>query len=214
MFGAIDEPGRQAGIAPVLLADRRTDASALGKPDGGRLMARRTARDADCTKQTIKCAAVQVFCAAGVVGATLSEVARLAGVTRGAVYWHFESKEGLLETVCQDAADILVQALSRKMPSSTPLEAVAATAEAVFRTVAGEGDAQRSSALLFKWGRHGGSDIICSQRTELSIRLRAYAGGCIEEAVAARQIRGNTNIRTAALAYEAYVFGIVESWLS
>lgn len=168
--------------------------------------------DADRTRRTIVSAAVRRFCAAGVAGTTLEDIARLAGVTRGAVYWHFESKERLLERVCQDAAEALEDALFGGLPSS-PLEAMVATAETLFRTVTGQGEAWNSSAMLFKWGRHGGSDIICNQRAGLSLRLRNYAGDCIERAVAARLMPVGTNIRTAAFAYEAYVFGIVESWL-
>ncbi|RDK06261.1 TetR family transcriptional regulator [Cupriavidus lacunae] len=175
-------------------------------------MARRTALEADQTRLTIMCAAVQMFCSAGYARTTLEEIARLAGVTRGAVYWHFESKQRLLESVCHDAVEALEEAFSTESPSS-PLQAMVATAEALFRTVVGQGDALNISALLFKWGRQGGSDIIRDQRIALSVRLRNHAGGCLEHAVAARLLPAGTNILTAAFAYEAYVFGIVESWL-
>ncbi|GAB7549450.1 hypothetical protein CS8_091550 [Cupriavidus sp. 8B] len=128
------------------------------------------------------------------------------------MYWHFESKQRLLESVCHDAAEAFEEAFSTGSPSS-PLQAMVATAESLFRTVAGRGDALNISALLFKWGRHGGPDIIRDQRIALSVRLRNHAGGCLEHAIAARLLPAETNIPTAAFAYEAYVFGIVESWL-
>jgi AcrR family transcriptional regulator len=44
-------------------------------------------------------AATQVFYRRGVARASLEEVARMAGVTRGAVYWHFRDKLDLFAAV-------------------------------------------------------------------------------------------------------------------
>ncbi|MBL4867857.1 MAG: TetR family transcriptional regulator [Pseudomonadales bacterium] len=53
-------------------------------------MARKT--KAEATRQTILTAALEVFASRGVAQASLEEIAREAGVTRGAVYWHFKNK--------------------------------------------------------------------------------------------------------------------------
>ncbi|WP_327163297.1 TetR family transcriptional regulator [Pseudomonas plecoglossicida] len=55
-------------------------------------MARKTSAEAEETRQRIIDAAVEVFAAQGVPDATLDQIARMAGVTRGAVYWHFNGK--------------------------------------------------------------------------------------------------------------------------
>mgnify|MGYP001033812473 CR=1 FL=1 len=55
-------------------------------------MARRTRDQAERTREAVLDAAVRVFLEHGVARATLEEVARAAGVTRGAVYWHFRDK--------------------------------------------------------------------------------------------------------------------------
>lgn len=175
-------------------------------------MVRRTAVQADATRTSIMRAAERVFCTAGFAGTTLEEVARIAGVTRGAVYWHFESKQQLLESVCHAAVLAFEDAFAAPA-ACAPLQALAATAEAFFRTVAGRDDARHSSALLFKWGEQGGADIIRNKRIALSTHLRAHAGSCLELAVASRTLPASTNIFTVALAYEAYVFGVLESWL-
>ena len=53
---------------------------------------RKTKLEAEQTREAILSAAERVFYKQGVKGASLEEVARLAGVTRGAVYWHFDNK--------------------------------------------------------------------------------------------------------------------------
>lgn len=175
-------------------------------------MVRRTALQADQTRTSIMRAAEGAFCAAGFAGTTLEDIARVAGVTRGAVYWHFESKQHLLENVCQAAVLSFDEAFAAPAAGS-PLQALAVTAEVFFQTVAGRHDARQRSTLLFKWGEQGGADIIRDKRIALSARLRAHAGGCLELAVASRLLPASTNILTVALAYEAYVFGVLESWL-
>lgn len=58
-------------------------------------MVRRCKEDAARTRQNIIRAARNVFARKGVSRSTLEEVARAAGVTRGAVYWHFKNKKDL-----------------------------------------------------------------------------------------------------------------------
>ncbi len=59
-------------------------------------MVRKTKEEAGATRAAILDAAEQVFLERGVARATLEQIARRAGVTRGAVYWHFRDKEELL----------------------------------------------------------------------------------------------------------------------
>jgi len=62
-------------------------------------MARKTKEDALVTRALIIDAARRVFHAEGVNRSTLDKVARAAGVTRGAVYWHFANKAELFLAV-------------------------------------------------------------------------------------------------------------------
>ena len=55
-------------------------------------MARKTKTEAEATREAILEAAVHVFVEKGVANASLEEIATRAGVTRGAVYWHFKNK--------------------------------------------------------------------------------------------------------------------------
>jgi len=57
---------------------------------------RRTKAEAEETRQRIIAAAGQVFYDKGVFETTLEDIARTAGVTRGAIYWHFANKTELL----------------------------------------------------------------------------------------------------------------------
>ncbi|WP_434638464.1 acrEF/envCD operon transcriptional regulator [Klebsiella sp. I138] len=62
-------------------------------------MARRTKKDASRTHQLLIDAAIQQFALRGVASTTLTDIADAAGVTRGAVYWHFSSKAELFNEI-------------------------------------------------------------------------------------------------------------------
>ena len=67
-------------------------------------MPKRTHEEALQTKKQIMDAAVTLFSSKGDEKTSLSDVARAAGVTRGAIYWHFENKGELLIELLQAIA--------------------------------------------------------------------------------------------------------------
>jgi TetR/AcrR family acrAB operon transcriptional repressor len=65
-------------------------------------MARRTKQQAQQTRTRIVDAALAAFAEHGVRATTLEDVAVRAGVTRGAVYWHFANRPALVLEVISD----------------------------------------------------------------------------------------------------------------
>ncbi|MFA6173721.1 MAG: TetR family transcriptional regulator [Kiritimatiellales bacterium] len=59
-------------------------------------MARRTKEDAQVTRESVLIAALDLFSEKGYARTTFAEIAKRIGMTRGAVYWHFENKPALL----------------------------------------------------------------------------------------------------------------------
>lgn len=62
-------------------------------------MARRTKAEAAATREALLDAAEEVFLEKGVARTSLEQIARHAGVTRGAVYWHFRNKADLFQAM-------------------------------------------------------------------------------------------------------------------
>lgn len=63
------------------------------------IMVRKTKEDAELTRQLIINAAREMFLTKGVSKTSLEQIARHAGVTRGAVYWHFSNKSELFHAL-------------------------------------------------------------------------------------------------------------------
>ncbi|ANF57996.1 TetR family transcriptional regulator [Halotalea alkalilenta] len=74
-------------------------------------MARRTKAEAEATRSILLDAAEEIFFEKGVSTTSLEQIARRAGMTRGAVYWHFENKVSLLEALIDRAKLPLQQML-------------------------------------------------------------------------------------------------------
>lgn len=64
-------------------------------------MVRKTKEEALRTRQLLIDAAIQQFALRGVTNTTLTDIADAAGVTRGAIYWHFSSKSQLFNEMWQ-----------------------------------------------------------------------------------------------------------------
>jgi len=71
------------------------------------IMARKTKAEAALTRHRIVECARQVFSREGVTNTSLEQVAKDAGVTRGAVYWHFRNKADLFMAVRQQTGILL-----------------------------------------------------------------------------------------------------------
>ena len=68
---------------------------------------RRTKAQAQETRERLMQAALDVFHQRGVARASLHEIAQAAGVTRGALYWHFKNKEDLFDALFARIFDVV-----------------------------------------------------------------------------------------------------------
>ncbi|AKJ31763.1 TetR family transcriptional regulator [Caldimonas brevitalea] len=91
-------------------------------------MARRTKEEAEQTRRQILAAARETFHSRGVGNTSLEHIAQAAGLTRGAIYWHFANKEQLFKAMCQEVTIPLVDQMDYTLlqdPHADPLQRVA-----------------------------------------------------------------------------------------
>src|SRR5690554_3278114 len=81
---------------------------------------RRTKEEAENTRTAILVAAEMLFLKKGVSHTSLEHIAREAGVTRGAVYWHFQNKAHLFHEMLNQVrlpAEQITEHISQCDPS-------------------------------------------------------------------------------------------------
>jgi TetR/AcrR family acrAB operon transcriptional repressor len=101
-------------------------------------MARRTKEDAEQTRKQLIDAARTVFHQCGVSRSTLEKIAQAAGLTRGAVYWHFKDKAELFFAMREDVFAPMVErtdALLFSESYANPLDAIEASLKEFFRVL-------------------------------------------------------------------------------
>jgi len=99
---------------------------------------RKTKEEAEETRKDIIDAARRVFHERGVGRSTLEKIAKAAGVTRGAVYWHFKDKAELFFAMREDVFAPMVERTDAFLLSdqfANPLDAVEASISEFFRVL-------------------------------------------------------------------------------
>ena len=99
---------------------------------------RKSRERAEQTREALLNAAERVFLKHGVAGASLEEVARVAGVTRGAVYWHFDNKLQIFLAIGERCILPQDQAL-RNLEQSEPEDPLAALEDCIVSVFAAYG---------------------------------------------------------------------------
>lgn len=101
-------------------------------------MVRKTKEDTEKTHKDLIDAARQVFHQCGVSRSTLEKIAKAAGVTRGAVYWHFKDKAALFFAMREDVFIPMVERTDSFLFSvayENPLDAIEASLKEFFRVL-------------------------------------------------------------------------------
>ena len=160
----------------------------------------------------ILAAAAGVFVEKGYDRATLREVAREAGVSTGAVYAHFRTKEELLFEICRRQAEAQAGALRGALASFSPedggFEAAFGAALAPFLSLH-EGEARRREMvnLLFWYESVREPELGALVREAMGSWRDAVAGRVREEQEAGR-LRADLDPEAFAVMLFALPFGL------
>lgn len=177
---------------------------------------RRTKAEADETRARILEAAELLFFEKGVSDTTLDQIAKAAGVTRGAFYHHFEDKTALLREI-YDAVPLPYEHLSRIECDPDGLDPFGAIAQVIthaIRTFAADARQQRVYVILTRVGlpdavasqaqKHV-ADAYEQQRDELiEILSFAQAQGLMSE---------NWTPQTAEAVLSHWLKGLYDDWI-
>ncbi|WP_437662724.1 TetR family transcriptional regulator [Sorangium sp. So ce1182] len=170
---------------------------------------RRTKEEAAATREQILDAALRVFSRKGYSAATLQDVAAEAGLTRGAVYWHFKGKVELYTALVSErfarANEVLAEALS---PRYSPLESIERLLTRSLEYL--EEDPEYRAVLsisLFKTELTPELEPGFQQKIASMRRLVDAVADLVRKGIAAGEIDRATDPRAAALAAVSLVNG-------
>jgi AcrR family transcriptional regulator len=181
-------------------------------------MARRTQEQAQATRQRILESAAQLFAERGWAHSAMQEVAHRAGVTRGAVYWHFRDQNDLLEALL-DETQLPWQVVCpwpSAVQAGNPLDlrqALVHLGTVPLAWLESSVPAQRLLCILGPWslgqGQQRLADVLQAQRQAGLQRIQ----NALAQAAAQGSLRSGIEPAVAALGVFALVEGLMQQWL-
>ncbi len=179
-------------------------------------MVRRTKQQAEATREALLDAAERVFRERGVAHASLAEVAAAAGVTRGAVYWHFRDKTELLDALC-GRATLPMEAMlagASAVCQENPLAALASLAVLGLTRLATDSRTQAVlDVVLNKCDCDAEDAPLAARRRTTDSGCRAHVERLLRQAVARGQLPPATDTRLAAEMINAFMLGVMHQWI-
>ncbi|UVM37570.1 efflux system transcriptional repressor EmhR [Pseudomonas sp. B21-017] len=179
-------------------------------------MVRRTKEEAQETRSQILEAAEKAFFERGVARTTLADIATLAGVTRGAIYWHFSNKADLLQAMLDTLHEPLneMAKASESQDELDPLGCMRKLLIHLFHQVAMDPKTRRINEILFHKCEF--TDEMCDlrqQRQTVSLDCNVRIALALSNAVNRGQLPENLDAARAAISLHAYIDGILYQWL-
>lgn len=179
-------------------------------------MARKTKEQALATRGRILDAAERVFQSRGVSATSLHHIALAAGVTRGAVYWHFDNKADVFEAMLSRAVLPIRAAAAAQLDHGlgAPLSRLRTHLGSLFAWI--EGDAQAQRVFDIMTTRVEYVDELSALRERQAASCRDYLlrlQTVLEQAQLAGQITAPRPARPLAIGLFALVDGLIRNWV-
>jgi len=179
-------------------------------------MVRRTKEEARATRDRLLDAAERVFQQHGVSRTSLNEIAAAAGVTRGAIYWHFRDKADLFNAMMERVTLPLEETARRSSDPvlEDPVEHVRRTwLEALTRMVA---DPQMRR--VFEIATHKVeyvAELQAVRERHLAVRndCLGHVQRGLNQAMRRGQLATRLPARAAALGLHALIDGLIQNWM-
>ena len=179
-------------------------------------MARKTKQQAQATRQHILDVALKLFSQRGVSATSLADIAQAAGVTRGAIYWHFKNKSDLFSEIWElseaSIADLEIE-YRAKFPDD-PLSVLREILVYILEATAAEERRRLMMEIIYHKCEFVGEMAVAQQahrnlclasneRIEQSLQLCMQAGLLPQTLL----------VRRAAILMRSYISGLMENWL-
>lgn len=178
---------------------------------------RKTKAESAKTREALLQAALEVFYRNGVAAASLQEIAQHAGVTRGALYWHFKNKEDLFDALFQEQFNKIHNQLTADIGARSPdtWQNLMTTVIKDFESLPTNHDHRKFLHILHLNCDHTEQNasivkLLQKYRNMWYEQLRETFLLCIQQ----NTLPENLNLQAAVLYFQALIMGLTELWLT
>lgn len=178
-------------------------------------MVRKTKEEALETRNHLLDAAEDVFHRLGYARTTLEAVAEAAGLTRGAIYWHFKNKSDLFNAMCERVRLPMEElAASGETRGDDPLGHLRKVCLFFLTQAATDVHLRKvTDILFFKCEFVDPADQAYVRQQEAFLRGRGRLTVLLEQAVEKGQLAADLDVPLAAIMFHGAIDGTLRNWL-
>ena len=178
-------------------------------------MARKTKEDAEVTRQNLLGAALKVFSRQGYTAARLEDVAEEAGVTRGAIYWHFKNKADLYNTLVAETLGGIQSVVDRAVRRGGSFLEIQRRVMIYITTLSEVDEVYRAvmELTVLKTGYEPELQEGLRAKNKAARQVETELAGYFRMGIAIGEVRAELDPVIAARSMMAYMNGILLNWL-
>src|SRR5512139_3148917 len=165
----------------------------------------RTAGKGERSRRELTEIAINCFARFGFQGTSIDRIARAAGVTKGAIYYHFKDKDDLLGAAVADRIQEFEGRVQRACEGVETSRALRRIAEVCVEHAQSLNHPRFVIKLMAE--SIDTNDKISAQLREMMRRFRAFLRNLIRQAQERGEFRSGIDAETAAAAYTSAVLG-------
>lgn len=147
---------------------------------------------------------------------SLATIAKAAGVTRGAIYWHFKNKSDLFNEIWE-LSDASISDLEIEYRAKFPNDPLSVIREILVyvleATVTEERRRLMMEIIYHKCEFVGEMTVVQQAQRQLSLASYERIEQTLKECIAAKLLPANLLTRRAAVLMRSYLSGLMENWL-
>ncbi|MBS1187612.1 MAG: TetR family transcriptional regulator [Burkholderiaceae bacterium] len=179
-------------------------------------MARNTKEKAQETRERILDAAEDVFFDKGVSNTSLNDVAQAAGVTRGAIYWHFKNKADLFNAMCERVRTPIREKIEAIADEKTtdPLGQMRTSSLGIRQQIIDNPHYRKVLTILFHRCEYlDANDPILQYQRDWLLHGREATQRALAHAQVKGQLPAELDIRMASIVMHVAYDGMINTWL-
>ncbi len=179
-------------------------------------MARKTKQEAQETRQHILDVALRLFSQQGVSSTSLGEIAKAAGVTRGAIYWHFKDKSDLFSEIWE-LSESNIGELELEYQAKFPGDPLSVLREILIHVLESTVTEERRRLLMeiifYKCEFVGEMAVVQQAQRNLCLESYDRIEQTLKHCIEAKMLPADLMTRRAAIIMRGYISGLMENWL-
>lgn len=179
-------------------------------------MARRTREEALATRQQILGAAERCFHERGLSRTSMADIAQAANISRGAIYWHFQNKDEIFQSLLENRTLLLgeLESATRNPDTRDPLGHIQLLLTRLFQLSARDTCFRRlNEILLFRCEYTDEPGGLGRFMPGIVLENQDLIKQALTNAVNKAQLPADLDVPAAARTLHACVSGLIREWL-